>query len=104
MVSGRLEEIPEAVKIVIELDSNKWMNRRISDHGEAFLKSIARRAKEFLMWKFVAVEHLGVFPKEVVWEGENLIASPTHYKILSIEPKGELQVTPKTQIVCEVKK
>ena len=103
MVSGRLE-IPEAEKIVIELDANKWMKRRISKHGKAFLKSIARRAKEFLMWKLVAVEHLGVFPKEVVWEGEELIASPTHYKITSTEPKGELQVTPETQIVCQIRK
>lgn len=104
MVLGRLEQIPEAGKIVIELNSNKWMDRLISDYGEAFLISIARRAKEFLTWKLVAEEHLGVFPKEVVWEGETLIASPTHYKITSTEPKGELQVTPKTVIVCKIRK
>ena len=67
MVSDRLEDIPEATKVVIELDSNKWMDCRISDYGEeAFLKSVARRAKEFLMRKLVANEHIGVFPKEII--------------------------------------
>ena len=91
------------VRIVIRLDQTKWMDRRISEDSEqVFVKSVARRAKMFLMWKIVAEEHVGVFPKEIVWEGEDYVASPTRYKVMTTEPKGELQVTPKTQIICVI--
>ena len=105
MILGRFEDITEAKQLVIELYPNKWMNRHVSDYGEeAFLKSVARRAKEYLMWKLVAEEHIDEFPKEIVWGGENLVSSPTHFRVVATEPKGELQVTPTTQVICRIKK
>jgi len=96
---GRLEGIPEAKEITVKIEKTKWMDRDISDHGEqVFAESVARRAKEFLMWKILAEEHVGVFAKEVVWEGD-VVGLPTHYKVVATEPKGDLQVTPRTHVL-----
>jgi hypothetical protein len=104
-VHSRLEAIAEAKEIVIALKSNKYMDRLISDCGEEnFLKSVARRAKEHLMWRLVAEGHTEDFPKEIVWSGENLVASPTRFKVVMTVPKGEVQVTPATLVVCRIER
>jgi hypothetical protein len=99
------EDIPAAREIVIELKplcDKKWIRRKINDYGkEAFLKSVARRAKEFLYGKLVAEDHIGTFPKEVVWEGAS-IGWDTDYKIVATEPKGEVWAVLKTKVICKL--
>lgn len=103
--SHRLKGIPAAVEVVIVLNplcDKKWLNRKINNYGkDVLLKSVARRAKEFLLGKLVAIDHIGTFPKEVVWEG----ASPawdTDFQVISTKPKGEIQVVPKTTVICKL--
>ena len=65
------------------------------------MKSVARRAKEFLLGKLVAEDHIGTFPKEVVWEGASL-AWDTDYKVVATKPKGEIRVVLKTTVICKL--
>jgi len=99
------EDIPNAKEVIIELKplcDMKWVSRKISEYGkEIFLKSVARRAKEFLLGKLIAEDHISTFPKEVMWEGASL-AWDTEYKVLATEPKGEIRITLKTTVICKL--
>lgn len=103
--SKEFEDIPVALEVVVELKplcDRRWLSRKINDYGkEIFLKSVARRAKEFLLGKLVAEDHIGTFPKEVVWEGASM-AWDTDYKVVATKPKGEIRVTLKTTVICKL--
>ena len=94
-----------AEMVVIELDPHnirKW-SRQMSEYGEeAFLESVSKRAKyEFLLGKVVEEGYVGTFPKEIVWEGSSL-AWDTNYKVVTTKPKGEVQITPTTSVICRL--
>lgn len=105
IASKEPNDIPAAREVVIELKplcDRKWISRKINDYGkEAFLKSVARRAKEFLLGKLVAEDHIGTFPKEILWEGAS-IAWETDYQVVATEPKGEIRIVPKTIVICKL--
>lgn len=100
-----LEDTIAALEVVIELKplcDRKWLSRKINEYGkEALMKSVARRAKDFLLGKLVAEDHIGTFPKEVVWEGASM-AWDTDYKVVATKPKGEIRVVPKTTVICKL--
>jgi hypothetical protein len=99
------DDVFNAKEVIIELKPHcemKWVSRKISECGkEIFLKSVARRAKEFLLGKLVAEDHIGTFPKKVMWEGASL-AWDTDYKVLATEPRGEVRITLKTMVICRL--
>lgn len=105
MTTNKELDIPVALEVVIELKplcDRRWLGRKINDYGkEAFLKSVARRAKDFLLGKLIAEGHIGTFPREVVWEGAS-IAWDTDYKVVATKPKGEIRVVPKTAVICKL--
>ena len=99
----RIKEVREAEEVVIELDPHnirKW-SRQIKEAGEeAFLKSVSKRVKyEFLLGKVVEEGYVGTLPKEIVWEGSTL-AWDTNYMVATTKPTGEVQITPKTSLIC----
>lgn len=104
----RISQIPEAEEVLIELgersmdvDNLIWASNYVVGGIEAFLKSIARRAKyEFFLWKIVSKDHVGCLPKEIVYEsfgGWN-----TSYRVLMTKPEGEVQITTKTILRCKI--
>jgi hypothetical protein len=56
----------------------------------------------FLLGKIVEEGYVGIFPKEIVWEGATL-AWDTDYKALATKPKGEVQIT-NTSVICRLPK
>ena len=101
----RIKGVQEAQEIIIELDPGNIKKWSIY-HGEeeAFLKSVSKRAKyEFLLGKVVEEGYIGIFPKEIVWEGATP-AWDTDYKVVTTRPKGEVQITPITSLVCRLPK
>lgn len=100
--------IPAAEEVIIELlDSRnirKWSRHVKELAEEAFLKSVSKRAKyEFLLEKVVEEGYVGTFSKEIFWEGSTL-AWDTDYKIVNTKPKGEVQITAATAVVCQLSK
>jgi len=104
----RIEEKQKAIEIVIDLSprvARKWIDRTINKYGEeAFLNSVSKRAKyEFLLGKVVEEGYTGIFPKEILWEGSSL-AWETDYQVVITSPKGEVQITPATLVICRFPK
>jgi hypothetical protein len=104
----RIREVRAAEEAFVELYpqvDRRWIDRAMSQHGEeAFLKSVSKRAKyQFLLGKVVEEGYVGTFPKEIVWEGATL-AWDTDYKIVTTRPKGEVQITPTTSLICQLRK
>ena len=105
----RIEEIPEAAEVLIELGERSGdvknivrASNYVTGNIEAFLRSIARRAKyDFFMYEIVAKEHVGFLPKEIVYEGA-AIGYDTSYRIVATKPDGEVQITPKTTLSCKL--
>ena len=105
----RIDEIAEAAEVLIELgerNSDVKNVTRASNYVvggiEAFLKSIARRAKyNFFMYEIVTKDHVGFLPKEIVNEGA-AIGYDTSYRIVATKPDGEVQITPKTTLSCKL--
>lgn len=100
-------KLPAAKVVIIELEPSnirKW-SRQIKEYGEEiFLKSASKRAKyEFLLGKVVEEGYVGTFPKEIVWEGSSP-AWDTNYKVVTTKPKGEVQITATTSIICQLPK
>jgi hypothetical protein len=93
----------EADEVVVELDPSnirKWALRTFGE--EALLKSVSKRAKyEFLLGKVVEEGYVGTFPKEVVWEGATP-AWDTNYRVTTTKPGGEVQITSKTSVICQL--
>lgn len=104
----KINQVSEAEEIVIELgertgdiENLKRASNYVKGDLEAFLVSIARRAKyEFLLWKVVSKNHVGWLPKEVVYEGYGGWDTP--YKIISTKPEGHVQITPETAVTCKL--
>lgn len=105
----RISHVPEAEEVLIELgerggdiENLKRASNRVIGGIDAFLKSIARRAKyEFFLWRIVSKDHVGFLPKEVVYEGYG--GYDTSYRVLMTRPEGEVQITPKTIFRCKVR-
>lgn len=106
----RISEVPEAEEIVIEigercgdLSSLKGAWNFVVGRREAFLKSIARRAKyEHLLWRVVAKDHVGFLPYRVVYDQISSVGGGMPYRILSTKPEGEVQITPKTSVLVKL--
>ncbi len=106
---SRIDEIPEAAQINIELGERDGDVKNLSRQAnyvvgglDAFLKSTARRAKyNFLMYEVVAVDHVGFLPKEVVYEGST-IGWDTSYRVVATKPEGEVQITQKTIVTFKI--
>lgn len=105
----RIPQVSEAEEVLIELGARSGDVANLTRAGsyvvggiEAFLKSIARRAKyEFFLWRIVSKDHVGHLPKEVVYEGQS-IGWDTPYRVMNTKPEGEVQITPKTILKCAV--
>jgi hypothetical protein len=105
----RISELPEAKEILIELGErygdlkNLEMGwRHVVGGKDAFLASLARRAKyEFLLWRIMAKNHVGFFPKKIAYNGSN-IGWDTPYRVIKTVPDGEVQITPKTKIIVNL--
>jgi len=102
---GKLNRAAEMVIVELEPHNIRKWSRQIREHGEEdFLKSVSKRAKyEFLLGKVVEEGYVGTFPKEIVWEGSTF-AWDTDYKIVTTKPKGEVQITSTTSVVCRLPK
>ena len=104
----RIDEIAEAAEVLIELGERNGDVKNVTSASnyvvggiEAFLKSIARRAKyNFFRYEIVAKDHVGFLPKEIVYEGA--IGYDTSYRIVATKPDGEVQITPKTTLSCKL--
>lgn len=105
----RICDVPEATEVFVELGERAGDVKNIMHASnyvvggiEAFLKSIARRAKyEFFQDKIVSKDHVGVLPKEIVYEGST-IGWDTSYRIEATKPEGEVQITSKTILRCKL--
>lgn len=104
----KLQNVPEADEVVIKIlqphTIEKFMGLKWKSEGEIqqILRSIARRAKyEFLLWKVVAEGHVGTLPREVVWEGKRP-SWDADYEVTGTKPKDDVQVTPKTKVICKL--
>lgn len=108
MENKRLQDVAKAEIIIIQLlqpsNIKKWMRLEWKNEDEIkqILSSIARRAKYgFFLWKVLAEGHIGTLPPEVVWEGRQL-SWEQDYQVTSTIPTGDVQVTPRTKIVCNL--
>ena len=101
-------KIPEAEKVLIELGDRLGTVKNLTRASnyviggmEAFLNSIARRAKyEFFLGKIVSKDHVGFLPKKVIYEAYG--GWNTSYRVVMTKPEGEVQITPKTILRCKV--
>jgi hypothetical protein len=106
---SRITDVAEAREVVIELGERSGDVENLTRASnyvvgglDAFLKSISRRAKyNFLMNEVVAAGHVGFFPKEVVYDGAS-IGWDTPYRIVTTDPEGDVQITPKTVLTCKL--
>lgn len=104
----RIHQVSEAEEILIELcerggdvDNLLRASNYVVGGIGAFLNSVARRAKyEFFLWKIVSKAHVGFLPKQIVYEGYGGWDTP--YRIVMTKPEGEVQITPKTILRCEI--
>ena len=104
----RVSQVPEAEEVLIELgecpgdvDNLTRASGYVIGGIEAFLKSIARRAKyEFFLWKIVSKDHVGFLPRGIVYEGYGGWDTP--YRVSMTKPEGEVQITIKTNLRCKV--
>ena len=118
----RISAIPEAKAVIIEVEENGnlkhygWQHVIVElpqgdnvDRASAielkrkdvFLSSLARRAIPFLLWMVVANDHVGVFPKQVVYDGGEM-GWDTPYRVVNTNPTGDVQITPKTKITIKL--
>jgi hypothetical protein len=105
----RIDDIPEATKVLVELGERRGDVENIMRASnyvvgglEAFLKSIARRAKyDFFIYEIISKDHVGFLPKEIVYEGAT-IGYDTSYRIVATKPEGEVQITSKTILRCKL--
>ena len=89
----RISELPETKEVLIELGERPgdlknlemgW--RHVIGGKEAFLISLGRRAKcEFLLWRIVAKDHVGFFPKQIAYDGSD-IGWDTPYRVINTVP------------------
>lgn len=101
-ISG-IENPKEKYPYNLTPEQSKVLEEQRREGERRILESIARRAKyEFFMWRVVAEKHVGTMPKEVVWDGSRP-AWDTDYVVIQTIPKGEVQITPKTLLTCELK-
>lgn len=106
---SRINGILEAREVVIELGERSGDVENLTRASnyvvgglDAFLKSIARRAKyNFFMYEVVGAGHVGFLPKEIVYDGAS-IGWFTPYRIVTTNPEGEVQITPKTVLTCKL--
>jgi hypothetical protein len=108
IAASEKRKIQEAREVILELSpvvDRTWVNRAINKFGEETrMKSTAKRAKfGFLVGKVVEEGYTGTFPKEIMWDGSEL-AWETDYKVISTEPKGEIQITTSTRLLCQLLK
>ncbi len=108
-VKSRINEIPEAQEVTIELGERRGDVENLTRQAnyvvgglDAFLKSIAKRAKyNFLLYEVVTAGHVGFLPKEIVYDG-SAIGWDTSYSVAATKPEGEVQLTPKTVVICKL--
>jgi hypothetical protein len=101
-ISG-IESPKEKYPYNLTPEQNKVFEEQRREGEKRILESVARRAKyEFFMWRVVAEKYVGTMPKETVWDGSSP-AWDTDYVVVETIPKGEVQVTPKTLMTCELK-
>lgn len=101
-------EVREAEEVTLDLNpcvDKAWVERAINKSGENdFIKSVCIRAKyDFLIGKVVEEGYVGTFPKEVMWDRASL-GWDTDYRVISTEPKGEVEITKKTRVICQLSK
>ena len=49
----------------------------------------------------MAKDHVGILPKLVVYDRQHT-AWKMPYRILSVDPEGEVQITPKTNVIVKL--
>lgn len=107
----RISELPEAKEVLIELgehfsdvDNLKRRSWYVVGGIEAFLTSVARRAKyEFFLGRVVAKDRVGFFSKQIAYD-ESDTGCDTPYRVINTVPDGEVQITLKTNIIVSLTK